>query len=100
MRHSFPYSEVGRSGRGSLQAGCLSRPLPRSPADCERGACVCGVFGTADVHEECAGRYFAGPALADAVKRDFGTMQWMPLRTSTTWLTRQSAAIAASEYAS
>ena len=24
---------------------------------------------------------------------DFGTMQWTPLRTSTTWLTRQSAAM-------
>ena len=30
------------------------------------------------------------------VKIDFGIMQWTPLRTSTTWLTRQSAAIDAS----
>jgi len=36
-------------------------------------------------------------AVLAAVKMDFGTMQWTPLRTSTTWLMRQSAAIEASE---
>ena len=34
---------------------------------------------------------------AAAVKVDFGTMQWTPLRTSTTWLMRQSATSEASE---
>ena len=35
-----------------------------------------------------------------ATKMLLGTMQCTPLRTSTTWLTRQSATIEASEYAS
>ena len=34
------------------------------------------------------------------VKADFGIMQCTPLRTSTTWLTRQSPIIEVSEYAS
>ena len=34
------------------------------------------------------------------VKADFGIMQCTPLRTSTTWLTRQSPIIDVSEYAS
>ena len=35
-----------------------------------------------------------------AVKTDFGIMQCTPLRTSTTWLTRQSPTMDTSEYAS
>ena len=72
----------------------------------EKGAIGCGVFETADVAGRLAGTGSASSsgraepyrvAVLAAVKMDFGTMQWTPLRTSTTWLMRQSAAIEARE---